>query len=382
MNVLTLDWETTTRNKGNPFDLNNKAVVCGFKFLGMKSWDVYYDEKGYRETLQDAVGNADLLVGFNIKFDLHWLQREGVTFLGKRVWDTQLAEFILEDMKNPYPSLDQAAEKYGLPKKLDVVKTEYWDKGIYTPDIPREILSDYLRQDLLLTEQVYLKQLEQFEGEAKGKYALFKLQCLDLLTLQEMEWNGIYFNTEKARAKAEEIQNELDELQETFSGWFNNAPINIASNDHISCILYGGVISIDDRVPVGVFKTGAKIGEVRYKLVRKEYEFPRLVEPLKGSETAKEGYWKVNEDVLRQLKPNKQVKKILDLLDRYSKLDKLKNTYLIGWSNLIDTMGWEKDMIHGNLNQCVAGTGRLSSTKPNLQNADPTTKIYCESRYE
>ena len=377
MNVLTLDWETTIRNNGNPFDLNNRGVVLGIRLLGGASREYYGD---YRHA-QGHINHADLLVGFNIKFDLHWLQREGISFSGKKIWDCQLAEFILEDMKNPYPSLDQAAEKYGLPKKLDVVKTEYWDKGIDTPDIPRDVLSDYLRQDLTLTEQVYLKQLEQFEGEAKGKYALFKLQCLDLLTLQEMEWNGIYFNTEKARAKAEEIQNELDELQETFSGWFNNAPINLNSNDHISAILYGGTITIDDRIPVGVFKTGAKVGEVRYKLVTKEYEFPRLVEPLKGSETAKEGYYKVNEDVLRQLKPNKHVKKVLDLLDRYSKLDKLKNTYLIGWSNLIDTMGWEYNMIHGNLNMCKAQTGRLSSTKPNLQNADPQTKVFCESRY-
>lgn len=222
MNILTLDWETTIRNKGNPFDLTNKAVVCGFKFLDMKSWDVYYDELGYKETLQDAVDNSDILIGFNIKFDLHWCQREGLDFSGKKIWDAQLAEFILEDMKNPYPSLDQAAEKYGLPKKLDVVKTEYWDKSICTSQVPREILSAYLEQDLILTEQVYLKQKEQFEGEAKGKYALFKLQCLDLLTLQEMEWNGIYFNTEKARAKAEEITLELEEVkQELFNSLEN-----------------------------------------------------------------------------------------------------------------------------------------------------------------
>ena len=44
-------------------------------------------------------------------------------------------------------------------------------------------------------------------------------------------------------------------------------------------------------------------------------------------------------------------------------------------------MNWKKDMIYGNLNQCVAVTGRLSSTKPNLQNVDPATKKYIETRY-
>jgi DNA polymerase-1 len=131
-----------------------------------------------------------------------------------------------------------------------------------------------------------------------------------------------------------------------------------------------------------VYKTGAKVGEVRYKVLVKEYELPQLVKPLKGSETKKEGYWKVNDDILRQLKLSKEAKKIVELISKYSELDKLRGTYLLGWSNLIDTMNWEKDMIHGNLNMCVAATGRLSSTKPNLQNADPLTKEFMESRYE
>lgn len=381
MRRIICDIECTVSNKGNCFDQTNHLVVVGIRDVDTKEvFLFYYPTKEDLAQIQFILSNS-LFIAHNAKFDLHWVRKIGIDISTIRVWCTQLAEFILEDMKNPYPSLDQAAEKYGLGKKIDVVKLEYWDKGIDTPDISRDILSEYLRQDLSLTEQVYLKQKEQFEGDARKKYNLFKLQCLDLLTLQEMEWNGLYFNTEKARAKADEIQNELDELKTRFVELVGNAPINISSNDHISCVLYGGVVSIDDRIPVGVFKTGAKIGEVRYKLIEKKYEFPRLVEPLKGSETAKEGFWKVNEDVLRQLKPNKQVKKILDLLDRHSKLDKLKNTYLIGWSNLIDMMGWETDMIHGNLNQCVAGTGRLSSTKPNLQNADGATKLFMESRF-
>ena len=118
----------------------------------------------------------------------------------------------------------------------------------------------------------------------------------------------------------------------------------------------------------------------------KPYELPRLVTPLPGTEVTKpEGsppVWKTNSDILRSVKLNKRAKQIVDLLNRYTKLEKLRGTYLIGWSDLIDKMNWEKDMIHGNLNQCTTSTGRLSSTKPNLQNADPETKTYCVSRYD
>jgi len=63
-----------------------------------------------------------------------------------------------------YPSLDQACEKYGIPLKLDVVKTEYWDKGICTSEVPTEILQEYLEGDLDRTERVFKEQIKQFKG--------------------------------------------------------------------------------------------------------------------------------------------------------------------------------------------------------------------------
>lgn len=392
---MTLDCETTTSNKGSPFDTTNKLVMVGLKWLD-ESFPYTYDyQKDLKDSLQNAINHADLLVGFNIKFDLHWLRRAGIDFSGKRIWDCQIGEFLLESQTNPYPSLNQACEKYGLPTKLDVVKTEYWDKGIDTDQIPREILSEYLEQDLKLTEEVYLRQVPLLQE--RGLMPLFKLQNLDLLVLQEMEWNGIKFNTQKARAKAEELDHELTNIKAELTSLVGDAPINFNSNDHVSVLLYGGVITVDHRIPVGVYKSGAKVGQTRYKVVEKQYEFPRLVEPLKGTETKYvkipiEGgafyedkeqptHWKVNSDVLRSLKLTRNAKRIVDLLSKYSEIEKLRGTYLIGWSDLIDKMHWPTDMIHGNLNQTTVVTGRLSSTKPNLQNPSPVVKLFMESRY-
>lgn len=114
--------------------------------------------------LQGRIDNASVIVGFNIKFDLHWIRRAGFDISKIKVWDCQVAEFLLNYQKTPYPSLDGAAEKYGFPKKLDVVKLEFWDKGIDTDMIPRDVLSAYLTQDLLLTEQIFRIQYKQFTG--------------------------------------------------------------------------------------------------------------------------------------------------------------------------------------------------------------------------
>jgi len=197
-----------------------------------------------------------------------------------------------------------------------------------------------------------------------------------------MEYNGIKFNTEKALTKAKEIESELKDISKALSIQVGGIPFNPSSNDHVSCLLYGGNITDDMRIPIGVYKTGQKIGQVRYKIVPKIYTLPRLVEPIEGTEVKKGGYWEVNETVLRKLKLNKEAKKVVELLNQYGKLEKLRGTYLEGYTKLIESMNWEKDTLHGTLNQCVAVTGRLSSSKPNLQNADPLTKVYMESRYE
>ncbi len=55
----------------------------------------------------------------------------------------------------------------------------------------------------------------------------------------------------------------------------------------------------------------------------------------------------------------------------YRELDKLKSTY----SDVLPTMIASDGRIHGTLNQCVAATGRLSSTEPNLQNIPVRTEL-------
>jgi DNA polymerase I-like protein with 3'-5' exonuclease and polymerase domains len=368
MNILILDVETTISNTGNPFDRTNKLVCVGLK--DTYGYGIYYDSF---ERLQAVIDYADLIVGFNIKFDLHWLRNIGIDISKIKVWDCQLAEFLLSNQQNKYPSLDGAAEKYGFPKKLDIVKTEYWLAGIDTDMIPRDILSDYLTQDLVLTQQVYERQLDQFKTDKR--YPLFKLQCQDLLVLEDMEYNGIKFNTTAALKYAEEIEIELTAIYKEISSYTGNLPINLNSNDDVSVLIYGGSIGVDDKLPIGIFKTGERKGQIKYKNITKLYPLPRLAEPLKGTEVKKpEGsqeYWKVNETVLRSLKLSKEAKKVVGLLTKYSELEKLRGTYLIGYSELIKKMNWDVDMLHGTLNQCVAITGRLSSSKPNLQNVIP-----------
>lgn len=166
MKILTLDVETTTSNKGHWADKKNKLVMVGLKWLGQEA--IIHDkiEPFTPGLIQNHLEEADIVNGFNIKFDLHWLANIGVDIRCiKRVWDCQIAEFLLSAQRNPYNSLNDACIKYNIPLKLDVVKTEYWDKGIDTDSIPTDVLQEYLEADLDRTERVFKIQYELFTGE-------------------------------------------------------------------------------------------------------------------------------------------------------------------------------------------------------------------------
>ena len=148
-----------------------------------------------------------------------------------------------------------------------------------------------------------------------SKYKLFRLQCQDLLVLQEMEYNGLLFDKEAARIHAKDIQGQLERLLERFNSLIGCNIVNISSNDHMSAVLYGGTIIETIRIPVGFYATGKRKGEVRFKIQLLEHQFEKLVDPIKGTETAKsillresgkttgETIWKVSEDMLKKLHP-------------------------------------------------------------------------------
>lgn len=177
MKILILDVENTMykhQKRGenglyNPKDRIGSAfckpqflVMTGLKWVNKDS-QYYLNLSNSTECIQHMLDQADLIVGFNIKHDLHWLKRVGIkNAYDLPIWDCQIAEFMLESQKNPYPSLNKTCEKYNIPLKVDVVAKEYWDKGYDTDEVPIDILWEYLQGDLDRTERVFIKQCEQF----------------------------------------------------------------------------------------------------------------------------------------------------------------------------------------------------------------------------
>ena len=383
MRTLTLDVETTISNTGHPFTKDNKLMLVGLD--GHRVYDIDYSADPNQESLKEiqvAVDSADVLIGFNIKFDLHWLQRYGIKFKDKRIWDCQLVEFMLRNQSNPYPSLNGTAEYYDLGTKLDEVKENYWKNGIDTDKIPLKILTDYLNQDVDLTYKVYEQQVKELElPEHVNKKRLISLHNQDLLVLQDIEYNGLQYEYQHSITLGDELDEQISKLDRKLVEYHMFDHFNPSSNVHLSCLLYGGSIAYRVQEVAGVYKGGARMGEVKHKWVDKEFKLDRLFTPLPNTELKREGQYKTNDDTLQRLQGDEDAMKVLQILLTRATLEKRRGTYYIGVPALSDTMGWSNNLLHGQLNQCVAKTGRLSSSKPNLQNFDSEIKSLFTTRY-
>ena len=391
MNPLVLDVETTIKGNGDWANRDNRLCLVGLLSQTETTiYDIEYTIHPYDDCIRNiqlAVDACDIIVGFNIKFDLHWLLNYGIS-INKPVYDLQLAEFVFSGQQNVYPSLDKTAMRYGLGQKLDVVKTEYWEKGIDTPEVPKDILYDYLEQDLKLTERLYKTHLALSIPE--NTKTLLELLNEDLMCILEMEHNGLYYDEDLAKEERKLYKSELDTIDFNLGSFFPDCPwINWNSGDHVSAILFGGTIKWVEREEVGVFLTGQKIGLPRYKINRYEKEFPRLAQPAKGTALKKDGLYSTGEDAFQKVtKASKEAKAIVKLLQRKSKLEKLVGTYYHnddetkGIATLGRRKNWDSNRLFGSYDQCVAITGRLASNSPNQQNFPEEVDRLLYSRFE
>ncbi|MGL4336108.1 MAG: DNA polymerase [Turicibacter sp.] len=350
MSILTLDSENTTWSKGSPFDQRNFNVCWSYKVNNEPAVCDFNTDR-----LKDLVRQATLLVGFNLKYDLHWLRKAGIDYSDKKLFCVQVAHFILNRQLTPYPSLENVSSEYFNEHKLDVVKTEYWDKGINTNEIPPEILCEYAKQDVELTYKAYLEQLKRIP---EHQVQLIKTSMMDLEVLADIEWNGIGLDTERLKEKSQETKIRIEEIQQTFNIQHSVPKFNWSSNHHLSALLFGGEIKDVIKVPDGAFKTGIKKGLPKFKNQEVIYKLPRQYSPMHG--TKRQGGYAVDEDHLVKLPKGDLIDGILEI----KKLNKLNDTYYAGLLEKHTVTNQESGRIHANFNQCVTISGRLSSSNP------------------
>jgi len=332
---LCLDVETTIKNKGHVFTPENRLISYAF-ILGQESCNfVYYNDPGFVSCGRDAVDRSTEFIGFNCKFDLHWLRRKGIVLpVGCKIWDCQLAEFILNNQVGAYGSLNDALSSYGIPLKPDLV-AEYWAKGVSTEDIPIPILEEYNKYDVTSTMELYIIQQQLMTDKQK---ALVYILGEDLKTLLDAEFNGIKWDADKANKKTETLYSQIYAINAALTHYLppiNFGKFNWDSGDCLSALIYGGRITFDYSIPgKSIYKSGPHKGEeyTKNRWYTETVEFVSRFKPLEGTELKKTAllpqattrFYQSDEPTLAQLKSkDKQSVRLLDLLRERSKLIKI-----------------------------------------------------------
>ena len=324
---------------------------------------------------------------------MHWFRNHGISLpLTCKIWDCQLAEFVLNNQKGAYGSLNDALATYGLESKSDKVK-EYWDAGVSTEKIPVPILKEYNVRDVAQTQALYhMQQAVMSEKQKALVYALGE----DLRTLADAEYNGIKWDSHAANKKLETLHSQIYAINASLCHYLppiNHGKFNWDSGDCLSALIYGGTLEFLYSVPEpSVYKSGPSKGQsyVKNRWFTEVVSFPSRFKPLEGTELKKtkgvEGvrtrFYAVDDPTLAQLKTRKGTDKdLIQLLRERSKL--LKVAEMIESINKKRTeLNWQDDLLHAQFNQNVAITGRLSSSNPNMQNTPAEIDQLLVSRYD
>lgn len=375
MRAISIDVETTKFPFIHPWQSDAVLSKVGIAASDgkVKTWTFNHDEVIPRnqrtmiEEIQWEIDKSDVIIAHNLKFDIHWLWKLGLNLQGKKIWCSQVADYMLNGQRKIGYSLNAVAARYGLGEKIDEVK-KYWDAGIDTLQIPEKLLDNYLKQDCELTLAVYNKQVE---AVAKAQLDIvLNLNFKVLLILAGMEYRGFKFDVDLAKQVVNTMRVERDTLEEQIqqAAGFR---FNVGSGMQLSAAIYGGDIKVPStRTYMRMYKSG-KVKVITTKS-EKLVSVPGVgFTPAKGTEAARSGYYKTDKNTLDMLRATTpEQKEFLTLLKQFSKVKKVIDTMQSqkhedkGLINMVAADG----NIHPRYNQTVTATGRLSSSSPNGQN--------------
>ena len=271
-----------------------------------------------------------LYVGQNIKFDILILKRYGIEVYG-HLFDTMIAAHLLNPDRRSY-KMDLLSIDY-LDYEMIPIENLIGKKGKnqkLMSDVELKDISYYACEDSDVALQLHIKLLKELESQNLIK--IFNdIEIPTMKVLIEMEYQGVNIDVNFFRKLSEKIGNQIESISNNIFD-ITKQKFNINSPKQLSEILF-------DRMNL---------------------------KPIKKRSTSV--------DVLEELKKQHP---IAEELLSYRHFSKLKNTYLDAIPSHINSL---TSKVHTSFNQTIASTGRLSSTKPNLQNIPIRTEISREIR--
>jgi DNA polymerase-1 len=311
------------------FDSTVRGIT--FCFKTGRAGCVDYSEENL-EKIKVVLENKNIeKIGYNFKRDWQILQKLGINYRGLE-FDVMIAAYVL----NPGGKMDLGnlvLEQLG--EEMEPA-SQSGQLGLDIELDEKRVQKNAQKADYLFKlKKIYEEKIEKISLEQKKKNNLqnifLNLEMPLVAVLAEMEMQGIKLNALIFQGISEKITQRIKNLEEAIYK-LAKTKFNINSPKQLAEVLFEKM-----RIPT----TGVKKNKTGFSTAS-----PELLK-------------------IRKLSP------IIEKIEEYREIFKLKTTYLDALPLLID----KDSRIHTDFNQTVTATGRLSSSNPNLQNIPIKTEL-------
>jgi DNA polymerase I-like protein with 3'-5' exonuclease and polymerase domains len=342
------------------------------------------------------------IVGHNLKAELHALANIDIEVKTTDIFDTLVAvwnvdennEVGLKEVVGRYYKYEQTHFKdllLTIPKdvRLDFGITK--DSDLNASLVDMYVMAYYAMDDTYWTWTIYLDIQDAMEEEGAETY-FYKRQMPFLKVLFNMERRGVRVDFNRLKQMSKWAEKDLAEMEYQIYE-ISGIEFSITSGQQLAEILFGWEKQkpiykmeyeevIDPKTgEQAVYKAGARKGELKYKeiktkeiigyegsgnqhLVENSFGFPVISTTATGQpKTGADELEELSKKVYKRDKRKAEGVKMVNLILRYKRLEKLRSTYMEGLAQQVYSDG----KLHPSFNQTGTTSGRLSCSSPNLQ---------------
>jgi len=375
-----------------------------------------------RKLVQDILDITTLLIMHNAQHDLMWLWESGFKYDGL-IYDTMLAEYVLDRGQRTALSLGACAERRNLEVQKDDTLKRYFKEGYNTNEIPLDELSFYLRCDILSTSWLFHSiEADYAKPESESLAVIRDTTFATCKTLTRMYMSGIKVDLqelERVRELFESERAELeDRLQKKVRQIMGDTPVSLTSNEQMSQVIFSRRM-VNKKEWVDLFEFTSTVDEYKDavranskpvyrtkaftcptcegqgKTYKTKKDGTRFAKPNKCKDCDTRGFqltetqqiaglrfsapnksWvsangfstsKENLEVLAATARNNNMSEAEDFLNDLKRLSAI-SSYLSSFVEGIANFTKHDGFLHVALTQHITATGRFSGRNPNMQN--------------